>query len=75
MPIKSSCDGENIKSSWKGALFGAKSIKTTFQLETTDPEVLQDHVALNNNLTEEFIENSVLTSLIPVLRKTSQGDG
>lgn len=74
MPIKSGCDGENIISSWKGALFGAKSTETTFQLEITDPGVLQDHVALNNNLTEEFIENSGLASLIPILRKPSQED-
>lgn len=39
-----------------------------FQLEITDPGVLQDHVPLNHNSAEEFIENSVVTSLILVWR-------
>lgn len=43
-----------------------------FQLEITDPGVLQDHVVLNNNLAGTFIENNALTSLIPALRKSSQ---
>lgn len=45
-----------------------------FQLEVTDPGVLQDHGVPDNNLAEQFIEDGVLTSFIPVLWEPSQED-
>lgn len=45
-----------------------------FQLEVTDPGVLQDHGVPDNNLAEQFIEDGVLTSFIPVFWEPSQED-